>query len=689
MRMSQREEQIARLQAERDAYEARLPPQIRADIEFRRSRGFDVPYRPIPEAQMRVLEAAGPNATQAQIQWAYDMRNRAEEDAPPSPPSARPAAATPGRRDNPMAMPDEMGRLPVGEPAVGPEERVSGAPATEMTEEEMVARERDRIRSAIESSTDGAPAVEVYGETPASYMRDLERGTQLAAQADSQVWLDPNNAEAFGNESDLLQFREGMTDAEYEAAKANIRHRQRLLRGMGPDAGGYTAFNPQQPMYLGTAEDQEEWAAFLRDNPEAQKRYDPAAYQANKAAADKAAAQKHAAMLSEKYSPAAGAAYMRSFETGEPMDSSLVRTDFENSQIKNRKANELQARQGGARGDTARSQLQMQDEASGASGAMQNARIVPDGSGESYGSRFKKRSDSRKAEMARRRDLVAARGQLAGYATPGEVAALQMLSPDERQAVISDNLRRRGEASDESPEMARLNAQIAASAQEARLERDARAAEAEAERQLRMDLAKAESEQRDADREQARQEAEDRFQLQMQGIKDAQNAQAASLQKMRQDHELAMADLAQKRVALEQNNPGALAQSEFERNQRARDDAMRAAQREQMMAEAVGKYGVGIRDMLDEENPSFSTPAAVAALENIAADADESMAGFYPSDAGRMDAILSRLGISDPAVRQALVQKHGLGLLPTRGIGAHGGRGGLISGLYNYFNPTY
>ena len=90
MRMSQREEEIARLQAEREAYEARLPPQIRADIEFRRSRGFDVPYRPIPEAQMRVLEAAGPNATQAQIQWAYDMRNRAEEAAPPSPPSARP-----------------------------------------------------------------------------------------------------------------------------------------------------------------------------------------------------------------------------------------------------------------------------------------------------------------------------------------------------------------------------------------------------------------------------------------------------------------------------------------------------------------------------------------------------------------------------------------------------------------------
>lgn len=440
MRMSQREEEIARLQAERDAYEARLPPQIRADIEFRRSRGFDVPYRPIPEAQMRVLEAAGPNATQAQIQWAYDMRNRAEEGGraapqPPSRPRAQPS--TPGRRDNPMAMPDEMGRLPMDEPSVAPEERVSGAPEDEMTDEEMVAREQERIRSAIESDMEGAPDVTVSGETPASYMRDLERGTQLAAQADSQVWLDPNNAEAFGNESDLLQYRPGMSDAEYEAAKANIRHRQRLLRGMSPDPGGYTEFNPQQPMYLGTAEDQAEWTAFLRDNPEAQRRYDPAAYQASQSAADKAAAQEHAAMLSEKYSPEAGAAYMRSFETGEPMDMSLVRTDFENMQIADRRAKELEARQGGARGNTARSQLQMQDDNSGFSGAMQNQRLVPGGGGESFGSRFERRSAERDAELKARRRAYSARNMLAGNDPRQNLTnAFNLLPPEEQTAAI-------------------------------------------------------------------------------------------------------------------------------------------------------------------------------------------------------------------------------------------------------------
>ena len=444
MRMSQREEQIARLQAERDAYESRLPPLIRDSIERRRERGFDVPYRPIPEAALRVLEAAGPNVTQAQIQWAYDMRNRGEGPAVrSSPPDA--LAATPRRRDNPMAMPDEMGQLPYDEPLVGSEERVGGAPETEMTEEDMVARERDRIRSANENRTEGAPDVQVYGETPSSYMRDLQSATDMAARSDRRDWVDPGSPEAFGLESDLLQFREGMTDAEYEAAKANIRHRQRLLRGMGPDAGGYTAFNPQQPMYLGTAEDQEEWEAFLRNNPEAQERYDPAAYQANKAAADKAATQKHGEKLRAKYGGDAERAYLNAQQTGEPMDMNMVRTEYERERIAERQDDEMYARQGGDRGRQARERLQEQDARSGRSGALKNDKIIDDGSGESYGSRFAASRARRKSELDERKENYRDRNRLAGNDPRQNLTnAFRLLTPEQQQQAILGGMFQKG-----------------------------------------------------------------------------------------------------------------------------------------------------------------------------------------------------------------------------------------------------
>ena len=434
MRMSQREEQIARLQAERDAYESRLPPQIRDSIERRRERGFDVPYRPIPEAALRVLEAAGPNVTQAQIQWAYDMRNRGEGPAVRSSPTDA-IAATPRRQDNPMAMPDEMGQLPYDEPSVGSEERVGGAPETEMTEEDMVARERDRIRSANENRTEGAPDVQVYGETPSSYMRDLQSATDMAARTDRRDWVDPGSPEAFGLESDLLQFREGMTDAEYEAAKANIRHRQRLLRGMGPDAGGYTAFNPQQPMYLGTAEDQEEWEAFLRNNPEAQERYDPAAYQANKAAADKAAMQKHSAGLrarADEFVGDAAAEYERSQTQGGPVDYSKFRSSAEDMRVRDYDRMSRRARGGGDR-----SEMNEIDARSGSSGALTNDKIIDDGSGETYGSRFAASRARRKSELDERKKNYRDRNRLAGNDPRQNLTnAFRLLTPEQQQQAI-------------------------------------------------------------------------------------------------------------------------------------------------------------------------------------------------------------------------------------------------------------
>jgi hypothetical protein len=98
--------------------------------------------------------------------------------------------------------------------------------------------------------------------------------------------------------------------------------------------------------------------------------------------------------------------------------------------------------------------------------------------------------------------------------------------------------------------------------------------------------------------------------------------------------------------------------------------------------QAVALAGPGAVDILAG---NFQTPAAQASLEKLAADADQSWTGFYNSDAVRMDAMLQRLGVSDPGRRQALVVQYGIGkpLAP--------GRSGPISAFFNWLSgpPQY
>ncbi len=90
------------------------------------------------------------------------------------------------------------------------------------------------------------------------------------------------------------------------------------------------------------------------------------------------------------------------------------------------------------------------------------------------------------------------------------------------------------------------------------------------------------------------------------------------------------------------------------------------------------KYGEGVRSIAAGD---YGTPVAEEALKAMARDSDEGWLGFWEADGRRMDAILSRLGVTDQEARRALVEKFGYGspgLLP----GSGDGRGGLLSNWF-------
>jgi hypothetical protein len=127
-----------------------------------------------------------------------------------------------------------------------------------------------------------------------------------------------------------------------------------------------------------------------------------------------------------------------------------------------------------------------------------------------------------------------------------------------------------------------------------------------------------------------------------------------------------------------------LDKKEMEDKQKALADAQAKDARELLLQPLEAKYGIGVRQIADN---IYDTPEAEESLAAMAYDADKSWTGFYNSDAVRLDAILSRL-ITDPTVRQGLVDTYGLGAMSASGPG---GRSGPISGVVNFFsgNPAY
>ena len=307
---------------------------------------------------------------------------------------------------------------------------------------------RPSATQAPESRVDGAPAADIGSDaplTPQGYTDDLGRATRQARD-EGMTFQQPGTA-AFETEGDLLQYRPGMSEEDYSAAKANRASELRMIRGSSPDPGGYTAFHPQQSGYLGTAEQQEEWKQFLEENPEAQERYDPAAYEARMAEQRQAEDEQHAKGLQRKYGPQGSLMaeeYLASKREERPVDSSVFRSPMENAKVDERQALERIAR-GFTQGiddrdlallgfgpedrpaldsivNMARIKLREISEQSGYRGAMggwsgsqrQSSRLNPDGEEETMAKTFARRTGDRQDKLDARRRRVATNAMLAG-----------------------------------------------------------------------------------------------------------------------------------------------------------------------------------------------------------------------------------------------------------------------------------
>jgi len=259
--------------------------------------------------------------------------------------------------------------------------------------------------------------------------------------------------------------------------------------------------------------------------------------------------------------------------------------------------------------------------------------------------------------------------------------AFSMLSPEQQQRVIESRMvggrnyqdadpriaiaqleaeTRRAEGQDARAAAAENNA---AARQEGRDEREAvRAAE-----ELRYNARAAEEKMRhDALMAQANQKHEAMMAQMQAGNTSAAQAHATELAKitamMQENKARNEATVAGQKLAADAQvkaaeiNAGVLTDRIGSTEKQLEDTAKRLAA-EQQLAISERAFGPGVRDIAGKQ---YDNPAAVETLSNIAKQANQSWTGFWESDAQRMDAILHRLGVVDPAVRHRLVEEHGL-----------------------------
>ena len=101
-------------------------------------------------------------------------------------------------------------------------------------------------------------------------------------------------------------------------------------------------------------------------------------------------------------------------------------------------------------------------------------------------------------------------------------------------------------------------------------------------------------------------------------------------------------------------------------------DALKRSEEMQKRQALVAQYGPGVEDILAGVD---RTPAAEETLRKIALESDKNYFGFWKSDAERMNAILQRLGVEDPARRKQFVETYGLAPDQQAAIGPWGGTG--------------
>ena len=332
-----------------------------------------------------------------------------------------------------------------------------------------------------------------------------------------------------------------------------------------------------------------------------------------------------------------------------------------------------------------------------------NTTSAPDFQQMVYAHRMLKKQgdDRRNAELEARQQAVV-RSRMA-RANPLEYMNRADVS-DESRSLVADQMRPPGRRRDQGDPRIRVADIGAASAEaQAAAEREARVSQ-----QQWLEQTRIAAEERAAARAEANAAAQRTFDAEQKGLdREAQAAagdaarEAAAAQRQadldvrRQEHEQTMLRLGQADAAAQRRHEESLAANQeqaaqsrqqfearyglderkMEADKKATEEAMARAEREQLLRSMESEYGEGVRSI---DAGDYGTPAAEDSLKAMAKDSDQGWFGFWEADGRRMDAILSRLGVTDPDARRALVERFGYGspgLLP----GSGDGRGGLLS----------
>jgi hypothetical protein len=354
-------------------------------------------------------------------------------------------------------------------------------------------------------------------------------------------------------------------------------------------------------------------------------------------------------------------------------DYDATRTKAEQDRIDYRREQEMLARQGN---DAARANLREQDATGAAKRKEFRDKLAANSSGN---------IPSEKERWAQwRAQSMLAGGQPTGGArgTKAQVGALMMLPESDRAQVIKDRMMPRGqgrEDGDFNNKLALLRADMEARAAEGRAARESEATERDKDRELRRE------ERASADAAAERRWQEERAQRDAE-FKDRERKYEQDRLLASQRHDATMAGQTAQTEALRQQGVRAetelqLLRSKQEQDAALRDEARQTAARAKAEQDAAAIAGPGGIDIV---RGNYNTPDAQAAFKKIAADSDQTWNGFFTEDAERMDAVLVRLGITDPERRRAIVQEYGI----NSDFPGYHGRGSVLSS-WRVAHPAY
>jgi hypothetical protein len=286
------------------------------------------------------------------------------------------------------------------------------------------------------------------------------------------------------------------------------------------------------------------------------------------------------------------------------------------------------------------------------------------------------RDDARQARLAagsKREEQWRAQMTLAG-ANPAKnaVNTFGILTPEQQQDVIATRMKFGQRDGGKSDEWDRRLDMMRIQMESNSTERDKDRTENRESRQADRDAAelrfKEERAQRDAAEKLAMARYENEQLLAKQRHEASMGGQAGQMESLRQQGMRATVEMELARSKQEQ---------EATRMGEARQMALQAKS-EQDAAAMAGPGGIDI------VRGNYDTPAAQSSFKQIAADSDQTWNGFFTEDAARMDAMLVRLGITDPDRRRSIVQEYGI----NSDFPGYHGRGSILSN-WRVAHPAY